>query len=365
MPEPLAAYFGGSTRDAALHPLTHHEILGLIAPFSRRGYQADLESSNRIERRLCFKPIERTATGAQTAREVLTLEHPRSGHFRLVRALTLGGGPTATLQVEGDDPDRLLSFVEGVAPRRHFRTIEGVDVALSYLMTGNGEVTPMLELTRGVATVAGITLVIKADTVKGYPVAIELVPDASAPMELPDDLLAVMGWGWSPLRKRSGTWSGSLRAPSREPKRSRDLELKLEKAVGHLARTLAQPPSQFHETLLRARWGVTFRRAIPLLVFLGLMVLAGGLTMVEMPQDSIFNLLLMGAPPLLLFAAFGMRETPSLEIPPVPRRSKASAWQLAPAPAVVAPALAAASASAAGARDPVLSPVAPRTERDA
>ena len=63
------------------------------------------------------------------------------------------------------------------------------------------------------------------------------------------------------------------------------------------------------------------------------MGVAAGLTMIEIPQDSIINLLIMGAPPLLLFGAFGMRDTPSLEIPPLPRRPKVDAWQLAPASA--------------------------------
>jgi hypothetical protein len=361
MPDHLAAYFAGSSRDAAVHPLTHHEILSLIAPFTRRGRQADLEASNRSERRLCFKPVEHDAFSATigAAQEVLTLENPRGKQFRLIRTLTLGSGLSATLQADGDDPEALLSRIESIAPQRQFRTIEGVAVAFSYQLTGS-ETPPTLELTRGAATVAGIQVVIKADTVKGYPVAIELTPDSTGPVELPDDLLAVIGWGWSPLRKSRGGWNGTLKARGREPQRSHQLELKMEKAVGHMARTLAQPPSQFHETLRRARWAVTFRRAIPLLFFIGLMALAGGLTMIEMPQDSIWNLLLMGAPPLLLFAAFSMRDTPPLEIPPLPRRFKTDAWQLG-SPA--APAMAA--VPVATGRDPTSPASTPVSERDA
>lgn len=364
MPEHLAAYFAGSARDAVMHPLTHHEILGLIAPFTRRGRQADLAASNRIERRLCFKPIEHgplsaslgSADGVLT--EVLTLEHPRAKQFRLMRSLTLDTGVVATLQADGDDPERLLALIDNVAPRQQFREVAGVTVALSYRLTGSGT-APTLELTRGAATVAGITVVLKADTVKGYPVAIELTPQVADSVELPDDLLAVIGWGWSPLRKSRGVWNGTLKARGREPQRSRDLENKMEKAVGHLARTLAQPPSQFHETLRRARWAVTFRRGIPLLFFIGLMALAGGLTMIEMPQDSIWNLLLMGAPPLLLFAAFSMRDTPPLEIPPLPRRFKADAWQLTPA----APAMAAVPVTAG--HEPTSPASTPASERGA
>jgi hypothetical protein len=98
--------------------------------------------------------------------------------------------------------------------------------------------------------------------------------------------------------------------------------------VTHLSQTLAKPPDVFHNTQIRARWGVTFRRAMPLLFVIVLIAGAGGLCFLEIPQDSVFNLLIQGAPPLLLFAAFGMRDTPQLEFPPLPRRSKATAWQL-------------------------------------
>jgi hypothetical protein len=66
------------------------------------------------------------------------------------------------------------------------------------------------------------------------------------------------------------------------------------------------------------------------LFFATLIAGAAGLTFVTIPEQSIFHLLIMSTPPLLLISAFGMRETPSLEIPPLPRRSKATAWRLQP-----------------------------------
>ena len=94
-----------------------------------------------------------------------------------------------------------------------------------------------------------------------------------------------------------------------------------------------RPPAAFHESLAKKRWGVALRRALPLLFFGGLIAGAASLTLIDVPQDSIFNLLLMGAPPLLMFGAFGMRDTPSLEFPPLPRRFKEEAWQPAEAQA--------------------------------
>ena len=81
----------------ARHPLTHHEILGLIEPFTRRGLHVDLATSNRIERRLLFRPRlhGRKPAKWREAGEVLQLESPGCQAFRLVRVVTLAGGATA------------------------------------------------------------------------------------------------------------------------------------------------------------------------------------------------------------------------------------------------------------------------------
>ena len=68
-------------------PLTHHEILTLVEPFTRRGRHVDLAASDRLERRLVFKTIEHAAPGAADAmvRETLVLEQPKAERFRLTR----------------------------------------------------------------------------------------------------------------------------------------------------------------------------------------------------------------------------------------------------------------------------------------
>lgn len=360
----LATLLTGAARgETSTHPLTHHEILGVIAPFTRCGRHVDLDASNRIERRLVFKPIERdgVSIAAPTATELLTLDNAEPGHYRLTRTLTLASGLEAKLQAEGADPGDLLARVETASPSQQFRDIDGQVVALSYKLTATGPGSegappPQLELLRGETVIAGLQVVLKADTVKGYPANIELTPQAADEADLPEDLIAVIGWGWSPLRKRGIGWLGTVRARSQEPRRSRDLEAKMERLVAHLAGTLSQPPSAFHETLAPARWVVTFRRGIPLLFFIALMGLAVALTRIDIPQDSIFNLLMMGAPPLMLFAMFTMRTTPSLEFPPLPRRPKAAAWQLASvaaAPSASKPALAVVTADNSSIDHPV------------
>ena len=48
---------------ATAPPLTHHDIIALVEPFSRQGRQVDLAGSDRTARKLLFKPVERMVAG--------------------------------------------------------------------------------------------------------------------------------------------------------------------------------------------------------------------------------------------------------------------------------------------------------------
>ncbi|MFC0239498.1 hypothetical protein [Rhodopseudomonas telluris] len=315
------------------HPLTHHEILTLVQPFTRRDLHVDLAASDRINRRLIFKTLvhdEADAAGID-AHEILQLDNPRSGFSVLTRTLTLDCGLAATLETQGEEPGALLARIETIRPHQQFRSVEGTTVALSYRLTprtGTDLADPAAvdrELLRGEARIAGFTIVLRAPLVRGYPAEIDITPQAAG-VKLPEDLLAVMGWAWSPLRSSKAGWSGKLKARGSGPELSRAIEARFEQTIAHLTRTLSQPPAVYHATQARARWGVALRRALPLLFFASLIVGAAGLTLVDIPQDSIINLLLMGAPPLLMIGAFGMRDIPSMEIPPLPRRIDHATW---------------------------------------
>ncbi|MGP9812333.1 hypothetical protein ACTZWT_12540 [Rhodopseudomonas sp. NSM] len=304
-----------------------------MQPFTRRDFHVDLAASDRINRRLIFKPVthDEADHAGIDASEILQLDNPRPGFSVLTRTLTLASGLVATLETQGDDPAALLARIETVLPQQQFRSVDGTTVALSYRLVPIGNETGQpsavhRELLRGEAEIAGFTLALRPAQVKGYPVEIDITPK-TADAELPEDLLAVIGWSWSPLRRKKAGWTGKIKVRGREPELSRAIEARLEKTVAHLTHTLARPPAAYHDAMVRARWGVTLRRAGPLLFFGGLIAGSASLTLVDIPQDSIFNLLLMGAPPLLMFGAFGMRDTPSLEIPPFPRRIARAAWQ--------------------------------------
>ena len=87
-----------------LPPLTHHQILALVAPFSRSGRHVDLAASDRMARQVAFKPV---AHGAIT--ETPLLDNPSEGRFKLTRVLTVQGGLQARLTADGNEPADLLA----------------------------------------------------------------------------------------------------------------------------------------------------------------------------------------------------------------------------------------------------------------
>lgn len=310
----------------AIVPLSHHEILGLIEPFARRGRRADLAGSDRLARRLAFRPLEHDGDGL-AYRETLELDSATPGVLHLTRTLAPADGPASTLSTSGDDPAALLAAIEAVPHARQLRTGPGFVVASSHRLETSG----VLRLTHGATSVAGTTLALTMPGHRGRRAEVSLSTRLDDPIELPEDLLAVLGRDWSGLDRWTGRtavrWVGSVRLRGRGDAADADAERKLERAALHVAATLAEPPARFHEKMRGARWVFAFRRAIPLLVCIGLIVAAFAFTKAGMAQDSIVRMLLFNAPPLMLVAFFCLRELPRIEVPKWPRRPDAAAWR--------------------------------------
>ena len=99
----------------SLNPLTHHEILELIGPFTRRGRHVDLAVTDRLQRRIAFQSRDIPGTsGCPGLRETLSLEDLGSGSYRLTRLLSPPAGPAASLEVVGPRPGDLLERIEEV-----------------------------------------------------------------------------------------------------------------------------------------------------------------------------------------------------------------------------------------------------------
>ena len=195
--------------------------------------------------------------------------------------------------------------------------------ALSFRLDG-----AKLILTEATSQFGGYSLHTRVPRTKGMAAEFELAAPAASPVTLPEDLLAVIGWDWSPLRARKDTWTGKVRLRGKEPRRSAGAEAKLTRTVQHLVATLSQPPAVFHQRYVQARWGAALRRGIPLLTALGMI---GGVSMLPraaLDDFSPLRMMLFNIPTLLLALAFSMQELPRFEIPPWPRRLDASAWPL-------------------------------------
>ncbi len=322
------------------HPLTHHEILTLVEPFTRQGHHPDLAATNRLERKLVFKPVERafdTASAADLS-ETLQLDNREGKTYRLTRTLTCVNSSEqkleARLEVEGTDPADLLACVDSIAPELQFRFGPGYEIAKSYrLIRASGftrEGSPVVQkvLTKMSAHVEDLLVTATAPTIKADPEAvIEIKPTAGEYKAVPDDLLAVLGWDWGLIQRRKDSWKSSLRLRGREPDRSNRAEHKLETMVDHLVQTFAEAPARFHERLAGARWGVALRRSIPLLISLGLIGAAAASSRLPLADDSPIRMMMMNLPGFLMVFVFCMRKLPVIEVPPFPRRLSAPAWR--------------------------------------
>lgn len=315
----------------AVAPLTHHEILALVAPFARQGRHVDLAASRREQRQIAFRPVDHPAVGdgAAALREVLQLDSHGNGSFRLIRTLTGDGGLQATLEASGSDPAELLSRIQGVDLQRHFRRGPGWMMARSYRFEsfGSGGSAPVLA--RGQVRLSGLTLVFEVSPVRGVSAELALTPAAGLRLPLPEDLLAVIGWDWARLVPHADGWTTRMRLRGQGARRSAAAERALDRVTAHLAQVLAEPPARFHARFRLARWGVVLRRLIPTLTAVGLIVGTLLLPRIAPEQDPGFWLLLHYLPIGVLALAFMLQELPRFEIPPWPRPLRAGQWQVA------------------------------------
>ncbi len=301
-------------------PLTHHEILALVEPFARRGRQVDLAASERAERRVAFRAI--THEGAEAPlHETLQLENPYPGSYKLTRTVSGPQGLAARLEASGEDTALLLQRVEAVPPQEHFRSGPGWSVAFSEAIDRDGS----RRVTHADAQAGLLSFGARVSPVSGIRAELDL-HDGGRELSLPQDLVAVIGWGFSPLRRVHDGWKASVKLRGKGERRSAEARERLARVAEHLAATFAEPPSRFHERHAAARWGVVGRRLIPLGGMVGLVLAALGVAQLELSQNSIFRMLIFHSPPLLLAGLFCLSEQPTVEVPPLPRPLTGADW---------------------------------------
>lgn len=310
--------------DAA--PLTHHDVLALAEPLVRRGFAVDLAASDRIARRIVFRSreLDASAPGLGRLRDTLVLERLNTGTLRLVRTVTPAQGPQATVEALGSRSAELLGLVEAVPPSAVLRHGEGYQLARHLV------VDPVARaFARGVVRLDGLELTMTVSPVRGVAAELRLTQTGPVAYALPDDLLAVLGWDWTRLLRERGGWRTRLRLRGGSERRTRTAEAALDRAAEHLARTLAEPPARFHERHRGARLFAMFRRSIPLLTPVALVIAVLSLPRFDVEASPLW-VLMYHVPTLLIALAFLLQELPAFEIPPWPRPRREPSWTLSP-----------------------------------
>ncbi|MCU0968263.1 MAG: hypothetical protein MUF03_05460 [Rubrivivax sp.] len=322
-------------------PLTHHEILALVAPFARAGRHVDLTASDRAARIVAFRDRDHPAapagsTGLPALRESLRLEVPVNGGLRLRRVIDAGGGLQASLLAEGDDAGELLARIDAVSPARQLRFADRLAVALEQRVErGGGD--DALRMRGAEARVAGLRVHVGVTGVKGFPAELEVEREGDEVRALPPDLLQVLGRAWSRLEPMARGWRGSIDLRGGDLQRSRDAEARLAHTLQHLRDTLAEPPSRFHERHRGRRWWVSMREMVPMAIGLGIVAVALSLRREDPGQAQILALLANLTPPLLMGLFFLRREMPRIGLPRVPWAPAADAWVPQPPAGAVPP----------------------------
>lgn len=339
-PALLSCHSAMSLASMSQAPLTHHEILTIVAPFTRSGRRLDTGASDRADRCLRFQARQRSDVPL-SLEETLQLENPDPDRYRLTRMLAHPAGLVAQLEIEGPDPAILLAAIDAVPAERAFVSGPGFLLAQSHRLTIESLASPLrasppdlsalLILTGAEVRLGDLRLILAEPTRLGVRVGFELRATSGAEIAMPDDLMAVLGRDWSPLRRDADVWRGTLRLRGKDPARSRRAEHALTAGALHLATTFAEPPARFHERCVAARWVVVLRRALPLLACFALIGAAALVPRLHLAENSGLRMLIFNAPPILMMLFFCMRELPRIEVPPLPRRSRDAQWRAAPA----------------------------------
>ena len=312
---------------AELPALTHHEIVALVEPLVRAGRQVELAASDRDARRIALRGVERP--GDPCLRETLALDCRQTQRLVLERTLTRPDGIAATLGATGPDAGELLRQIEAVPPARHFSAGPGYVIARSY------EVWPRshgdeLFMVRALIAVEGLRceLALRLPNLRSVAGDIRIEATPGHRLELPEDLLAVLGWDWVRLERKRDAWVSKLRLRGVALARSARAEAALQRAAPHLARVLEESPARFHQRHLAARWGVTLRRSIPTATALGMI---GGALLLPRLFDAQARaglwMALHYVPIALLALSFRLQEMSQFEIPRWPRKPRLERWR--------------------------------------
>ncbi|MGF1466368.1 MAG: hypothetical protein ACFCGT_09550 [Sandaracinaceae bacterium] len=315
--------------------LSHHAIMALVGPFTRRGYRVDLAASDRERGMVAFRAVDLPRpSGRPALQSLLRLERLHRLKFRVTRTLRAADGQLATMSAEGPDPEVLLEVVEEVDPDRQFHVTGAGLVTRSYRTDLSRRdpreprrrpgraVAP--RLTQAEASLGPVHL--SATETTGRALEVRLIARGGAALDLPRDFLAVLGWGWRPLRRvNRGTWVGSVRPTGWASPRTARLEAQLDRAAAHIVETIAAPPLLFHRRHWAARWRAAFQRLMPLLFLVGMTTgIASAVAL--LPRTQAVHMVVFHAAMLAIVVLALTDRAYRVEVPPPPRPLTQPRW---------------------------------------
>jgi len=312
-----------------MRPLSHHEILRLIPPFTARGYQVDLVATDRAARRLVLRAsADATEQPAARAREHLRLDLPETGVRRLLRRVEQPDGLVGELCIE--DATEIGAALDAVlaedAPEL-FRALDGGP----WLAMVHCSAAPQSDwrLMRATSQVAGRAVWVDAtrgDPEKGR-VEYAIGPSPAGECPLPVDLVAVLGRGWGPLAWRESAWRGRLQVSRRVSGRRTQLEQAAATLVRHLLAVFSATPDAFHPRYRRARWAVVWRRLFPTLVFALLVAVLVAPMLLVSGFEAPGWFIALSHPFMLLGVVLAIYfDVRLFDVPPLPRALALSSW---------------------------------------
>lgn len=346
-------------------PLTHHEIMKQAAPMTRAGFKINLSACDRSNRYIEFVALQPTGEDLSV---IHTLEVDENGKQRLCRAVVHKTGLVSTLIATVSDLETAIDTFEQIPVSRQIQQEAGYTVARSYSLEPDYRLddnAAILQLRFTCAYVQSLQIRIDSSTGGGMPAdvwilgksqnssyirdtladggdvplnhraarqlrnaALESSRDYATP-KIPDDILAVLGPQWRPLRYQGDHWKGVLRQLGNWKSRTTKAERYIDDALSHLHDTLSKPPGQYQNAHAQARWQVYMRRLQPVMVLIGILALMPISWLLVSSGTVGIHPLALGLTPLLMVGVVALtaREIPVMEIPPRPQTLNSSAWQ--------------------------------------
>lgn len=345
-------------------PLTHHAIVRITAPLTRSGLKVNLNSCDRSSGYIEF--VSHTEHGGSTV-IVHVLEVSDSAGYKFSRVVAHESGLISTLQCMHNDLKLALQSIEQVPLARQMIIHPCYAIAHSFEVNPARENVDYSSKMRSrfvCAQFASLELRLDTSMGAGMPADVRIMSigqsstylrdaladggdiplnhraaqttrrkalDAqnSQPLSgIPDDILAILGTQWRPLRFQGDHWKGVLRKIEKSGSRTRRIEHFVDQALQHCVDILQTTPTKYHSTYAKQRWQVYFRRLQPVMVFIGILLLMPLSWLFVSSGAMTIHPLALGLTPLLMVGVVVLtaREIPVMEIPPRPSELPDSAW---------------------------------------